>query len=202
MTRAGWIAPVGFIAGQDRPDGGVSKLNVQLRMSVLIGCQDTAWQFEKECKERVMRWMAAGLCAAAVVATPAAAADTPGSAELSKAWTPAVTQLRSNSPLYMTITNHSDAPDSLIRIRCPTNLADFVEKHATDRGEGGTAMREVKSFAVPAGGTMTLSPGGNHLMLLNIKEALRDGQTFACSIVFQKAGTVPVEVRVVSDETR
>ena len=49
---------------------------------------------------------------------------------------------------------------------------------------------------------MTLSPGGNHLMLLTIKEPLQDGQTFACSIVFQKAGTIPVDVRVVPDGTR
>lgn len=149
-----------------------------------------------------MRWIAASLCAAVVAAMPATATDAPGGVELSRAWTPAVTQLRTDSPLYMTITNHSDAPDSLIRIRCPTNLADFVEKHATDRGEGGTAMREVKSFTVPAGGTMTLSPGGNHLMLLTIKAPLQDGQTFACSIVFQKAGAIPVDVRVVPDGTK
>ncbi len=149
-----------------------------------------------------MRWMAAGLCMAAVAAMPAAAADTPGGVELSKAWTPAVAQLRSNSPLYMTITNRSDAPDSLIRVRCPTNLADFVEKHATDHGEGGTAMREVKSFTVPAGGTITLSPGSNHLMLLNIREPLQEGQAFSCSIVLQKAGALPVDVRVVANGTR
>ena len=146
-----------------------------------------------------MRWIGV-VFLAAVAPVPAAAVDGPGgSIELSKIWTPSVTQVRSNSPLYMTITNRGDAPDSLVRVRCPTNLADFVEKHATDRGEGGTAMREVKSFAVPAGGTATLSPGGNHLMLLNVREPLQEGQTFTCSIVFQKAGTVPVEVKIVTD---
>ena len=147
-----------------------------------------------------MRRIGIGLLAAAVAAAPAAAADPPGgSVELSRVWTPAVAQTRGNSPLYMTITNRGDTPDSLIRVRCPTNLADFVEKHATDRGEGGTAMREVKSFAVPGKGTMTLSPGGNHLMLLNVREPLQEGQTFTCSIVFQKAGTVSVDVKVMSE---
>ena len=138
-----------------------------------------------------------GFLAAALAATPAVAADAPGGGvELSRAWTPAVAQTRVDSPLYMTITNRGDAPDTLTRVRCPTTLADFTEKHATDRGEGGTAMREVKNFAVPAGGTATLAPGGNHLMLLHVREPLQEGQTFTCSVVFQKAGTVPVEVKV------
>jgi copper(I)-binding protein len=140
--------------------------------------------------DALMRWAASGLVAAA----PAVAADS--TIDVSKAWTPAVDQPRVDAPLYMTVTNHGDAPDSLVRVRCPADLADATEKHATDRGEGGTAMREVKSFAVPAGGTVTLAPGGNHLMLLNVREKLREGQTFTCSVAFQKAGTIPVEVRV------
>jgi copper(I)-binding protein len=144
-----------------------------------------------------MRCIGTGLVAAAMMAMPALAADTPGSSiDLSRAWAPATAQTRGDAPLYMTITNRGDGPDSLIRVRCPTNLADFTEKHATDRGEGGTTMREVKSFAVPAGGTMTLAPGGDHLMLLHVREPLQEGQTFTCSVAFQKAGTVPVEVRV------
>ena len=141
-----------------------------------------------------MRWAAAGFLAASVAAVPAAAAE--GAIDVSRAWTPAVGQARVDTPIYMTVTNHGDAPDSLVRVRCPADLADATEKHATDRGEGGTAMREVKSLAVPAGGTVTLAPDGSHLMLLNVREPLREGQTFRCSLVFQRAGTIPVEVRV------
>lgn len=149
-----------------------------------------------------MRWMTVCLCTTVALPLPAAAADAPGGVELSRAWTPAVSQTRSNSPFYMTITNRGDAPDNLIRVRCPTTLADFVEKHAMDRGEGGTVMREVKNITVPAGETMTLMPGGNHLMLLNVREPLQENQTFTCSVVFQKAGTLSVEVKVVSDEAK
>jgi copper(I)-binding protein len=144
-----------------------------------------------------MRWAAAGFLAASVAAVPAAAAE--GALDVSRAWTPALGQARVDAPIYMTVTNHGDAPDSLVRVRCPADLADATEKHATDRGEGGTAMREVKSLAVPAGGTVTLAPGGSHLMLLNVREPLREGQTFRCSLVFQRAGTIPVEVRVAPD---
>ena len=143
-----------------------------------------------------MRRISLGLVSAAIAAAPAMAADSPGAVELSKAWTPAAAQPRGDQPVYLTITNHADAPDTLTRVRCPSEIADFTEKHATDRGEGGLAMREVKSFAVPAGGTTALAPEGNHLMLLHLRAPLQDGQTFTCSLVFQKAGTVPVEVKV------
>ena len=134
---------------------------------------------------------------AVAAATPAAAAE--GGIEVSRAWTPAVTQTRVDSPLYMTVANRGDAPDTLLRARCPTDLADFTEKHVTDRGEGGLAMREVKTFPIPARGTLTLVPNGNHLMLLGVREPLREGRTFTCSVAFQKAGTFQVEVKVAAD---
>lgn len=146
-----------------------------------------------------MRWTATSLLlAAAVAAAPAAAAEAGGAAvEVTKAWTPAV-QARGDAPIYMTITNRGDAPDSLVRARCPTDLADFTEKYTTDRGEGGLSAREVKTIAIPAGDT-TFAPDGTYLKLLHLRGALEEGRTFTCSVVFQKAGTVPVEVRVAAD---
>ena len=145
-----------------------------------------------------MRWMGISLLfAAGTLAMPAVAADgSGGGIEVSRAWAPATAQTGGDAPVYMTITNKGDTPDNLLRVRCPTDLADFTEKDVTDRGEGGTAIREVKSFAIPAGGTLTLAPGGSQLRLLHLKGPLREGQTFTCSVAFQKAGTVPVEVKV------
>lgn len=141
-----------------------------------------------------MRGIVAGLFAAVVVATPAAAEGV--ALDVSRAWTPAVDQTGRDLPVYMTITNRADAPDSLVRVRCPMDIADFTEKDATDHGEGGVAMREVKSIGIPANGTATLAPDGYHLTLLHVRQMLREGQTFTCSLVFQTAGTVAVEVKV------
>ena len=139
---------------------------------------------------RITQHVLAGL----LMALPAMAADAPGGIEVSNAWTPVSPQPRVDAPLYMTITNRGDGPDSLVRFRCP--VADFTEKHMTDRGEGGLAMREVKAIAIPPGAAVTLAPRGAHLMLLHTKQALQPGETFTCSVVFQKAGAVPVEVTV------
>ena len=141
-----------------------------------------------------MRWTKQHVLAGLLAAIPMAGADAQNAVEVSNAWTPASAQTRIDVPVYMTVANRTDAPDSLLRVRCP--VADFAEKHVTDRGEGGVAMREVKAIAIPPGTTVTLAPRGPHLMLLHTKQALQPGETFTCSVVFQKAGTVPVEVTV------
>lgn len=144
--------------------------------------------------EVAMHWTTQHVLAGLLAAMPAMAAETQSTIEISNAWTPALAQTRVDTPVYMTIANRSEGADSLVRVRCP--VADFAEKHATDRGEGGLAMREVKAIVIPSGGTVTLAPRGAHLMLLHTKQALQPGETFTCSIVFQKAGTLPVEVTV------
>lgn len=145
-------------------------------------------------REAPVRWTKQLVVAGLLAAVPMAGAEAQSGIEVSNAWTPAAEQTRIDAPVYMTVANRTDAPDSLVRVRCP--VANFAEKHVTDRGEGGYAMREVKAIAIPAGTTVTLAPRGPHLMLLQTKQALQPGETFTCSVVFQKAGTVPVEVTV------
>jgi periplasmic copper chaperone A len=142
-----------------------------------------------------MHWIATGLAAVAIVMLTTAA-DTPSNAiVISDAWIPATNEAPVDTPLYMTITNNTDRSDSLVRARCPTELADFTEKHATDRGEGGTTMRVVKNFTIPSQGSVKLQPGGDHLML-HIRAPLQPGQTFSCAMSFQAAGTVNAQVTV------
>ena len=141
-----------------------------------------------------MRWTKQHIIAGLLTALPVMAARAQSAIEVSRAWTPASAQTRVDAPVYMTIANRSDGSDSLVRVRCP--VADFSEKHMTDRGEGGLAMREVRAIAIPAGATVTLAPRGLHLMLLHTRQVLQPGETFTCSVIFQKAGAVSVEVTV------
>jgi len=74
-----------------------------------------------------------------------------GSLQISKAWTPEG-QIGSDAPLLMTIANQGSEADSLLRARCP--VANFLEKHTVDRGEGAPAMRAVSSIPVPPNRTL------------------------------------------------
>ena len=43
------------------------------------------------------------------------------------------------------------------------------------------------------GATVELKPGGFHLMFMDLKEPLKEGQTIKGTLVFEKAGSVAVE---------
>jgi periplasmic copper chaperone A len=114
--------------------------------------------------------------------------------KISQAWVPPAEQAGGDLPLLMTIRNEADIADTLVRIRCP--VANFTEKHIVDRGEGAPAMRAIAAIPIAANSTIVLKPDGYHVMLLQTRQALTEGETFTCAVVFQKAGTIETEVRV------
>jgi periplasmic copper chaperone A len=107
---------------------------------------------------------------------------------------PASDEVGIDLPLAMTIRNDATEADAILRVRCP--FANFSEKHTVDRGEGAPAMREIKSIPIPENKTIELKRDGYHVMLLQTRQKLVDGETFTCAVVFQKAGTKETEVQV------
>jgi copper(I)-binding protein len=137
----------------------------------------------------------AGLVAAALgMQTNLLFGATTETVKISQAWVPPAEQAGGDLPLLMTISNESDTADTLLRVRCP--VANFAEKHIVDRGEGAPAMRAIPAIPVAANSTIVLKPDGYHVMLLQTRQALAEGETFTCALVFQKAGTIETEVRV------
>jgi copper(I)-binding protein len=62
---------------------------------------------------------------------------------------------------------------------------------------GGTmTMQQVTEIALPAGETVTLQPGGLHLMLIGLAEPLELGDTFDLTLDFAEAEDVTVSVEV------
>lgn len=141
------------------------------------------------------RFFALGLVAglgAGLGLTPGfAAAD---ALQVMSARVPASDEIGIDLPLLMTIRNDAAEADAILRVRCP--FANFSEKHTVDRGEGAPAMREVKSIPIPENKTIELKRDGYHVMLLQTRQKLVDGETFTCAVVFQKAGTKETEVQI------
>lgn len=58
-------------------------------------------------------------------------------------------------------------------------------------------MRQVTDgLAVPANGSVVLAPGGLHLMLVQLKQPLRAGESVPLTLVFEGAGTVITSLTV------
>lgn len=99
-----------------------------------------------------------------------------------------------NSAVYATLVNPRKESDALIA--AATDVAGAVEIHESYQDAGMMMMRPVKKIDVPAGKKVELKPGGYHIMLLNLKRELEPGQVVSLTLVFDKAGKIPVNAAV------
>ncbi|HZE60310.1 MAG TPA: copper chaperone PCu(A)C [Burkholderiales bacterium] len=95
---------------------------------------------------------------------------------------------------YLTIRNASKVPDKLMSASSPA--AEKVETHVTVKDGDIFRMREVKGYDIPAGGAFELKPGGAHLMLVNVKAPLKEGDKVPLTLRFECAGEVKTELQV------
>jgi len=58
-------------------------------------------------------------------------------------------------------------------------------------------MRQLTDgLPIPAQGSVSLEPASYHLMFLDLKRPLKEGETFSGTLAFAKAGTVEVTFEV------
>jgi len=98
---------------------------------------------------------------------------------------------------YVSITNKGDRPEYLTG--AGTRLATRVEIHKMEMDGDVMKMRPLgASLEIPAGQTITLEPGGLHLMLMGLTEATKKGDTASLTLIFEHAGEIKLDVPVVS----
>jgi copper(I)-binding protein len=96
---------------------------------------------------------------------------------------------------YLTIEDVGSTPDRLVGIETP--MAGAAELHAEMLDGNVMQMRPVGAIEIHPGAPTVLQPGGLHVMLMDLKDALKAGDSFPLTLVFERAGkleiTVPVE---------
>ncbi len=99
-----------------------------------------------------------------------------------------------NGALYLTAHAYGQG-DRLISAR--TTVARDVELHETVINADGTAtMRGAASFELPARGSLTLEPGGYHLMLFEV-DRLEVGDLVEVTLIWENAGEMTTTAVVV-----
>ncbi|MDX2263739.1 MAG: copper chaperone PCu(A)C [Hyphomicrobiales bacterium] len=94
---------------------------------------------------------------------------------------------------YFAVTN-AGADDALIGVK--TDMSNAAELHAHIHNAEIMRMRKVETVKTPAGATVKFEPGGLHIMLIGLKQPLIEGSSFPLTLVFEKAGEIPVDVKV------
>lgn len=77
-----------------------------------------------------------------------------------------------------------------------TKVAGVAEIHNHVMEGGMAKMRKVDAVAIPAGKSLVLGPGGYHIMLMALKQPLKEGDLLKLTLQFEKAGKIEVEASV------
>jgi periplasmic copper chaperone A len=92
-----------------------------------------------------------------------------------------------NGAIYLTITNGSATAVQLSRVESPA--AAHAEIHETIHENGVMRMvHQPDGFTVPPNGSLILSPGGKHIMLIDLVDALAIGNTIEVTFYFTHHG--------------
>jgi hypothetical protein len=103
---------------------------------------------------------------------------------VTQAWVGPTLPKMNAAGVYMKLTSTKDV--SLVRADSPA--AGIVEIHEM-KMEGDTMrMRAIAALDLPAGKAVDLKPGGYHVMLMDLKQQVKPGDTVAVTLVIEGAG--------------
>jgi len=118
-----------------------------------------------------------------------------GSLEIGHPWARATPPTAPTGGGFLTITNKGTAADRLVSASSPA--AASVQVHEMKMEGNVMRMRELANgLEIAPGATVTLAPGGLHMMMMGLKAPLKQGEKVPLTLVFEKAGTIDVEIAV------
>lgn len=110
------------------------------------------------------------------------------------AWARATPKGAKTGAAYITLVNSGTRDDRLLQVTSP--VAESVQFHSETNDNGVMKMRMLAAVTVDPGAQVTLKPGGIHMMLLGLKQPLKEGQTISLTLTFEKAGDIAATARV------
>jgi copper(I)-binding protein len=107
-------------------------------------------------------------------------------------WVRATVAQQKATGAFMTLTSAQGA--RLVAASSP--VAGVVEVHEMKMVDDVMRMRQIDALELPAGQAVALSPGGYHLMLLNLKQPLKDGDKVPLTLEVEDAQKVRSKIVV------
>ena len=103
-----------------------------------------------------------------------------------------------NAPVaagFMTLVNAGETDDRLLSVS--SDASTRVEIHEMAMEDGVMKMRQLADgLVVPAGETVTLEPGGYHLMFMDLTQTFDEGDSVETTLMFEQAGVVTVTLPI------
>jgi hypothetical protein len=121
-------------------------------------------------------WKALLAAGSLLVAAQAAAEVT-----VTEAWVRGTVPAQKATGVFMKLKSSEDA--KLVAAASPS--AKIVEVHEMAMKGNVMEMRAVESLALPAGKTVELKPGGYHVMLMALKQQMKEGESVPITLVVE-----------------
>jgi periplasmic copper chaperone A len=118
-----------------------------------------------------------------------------GALTLSAPWTRATPGSAKVAGGYVRIANGGSTVDRLTG--GTSTIAGRIEIHEMSLTDGVMRMRPLKDgLEIKPGASVELAPGGYHIMFMDLKQRLNQGESFKATLQFEKAGAVEVTFSV------
>lgn len=99
-----------------------------------------------------------------------------------------------NTAFFADVKNISSKTDTLYK--AASSMAKLVQIHETYEENGMVGMREANNLEIKSGETFKLKPRSFHVMLINLKKDLWEGQIVEVTLFFKQSGVVKVKAKV------
>jgi len=103
--------------------------------------------------------------------------------------------LGDNSAVYFKINNPGLRIDSLLEVQ--TDVAAQAELHESEINDQGVmSMHHQSHIDIPPDSQLEFAPGGLHVMLLDLKQDLRLGDTIQVTFKFQNSDEIKLDIPI------
>ncbi|MBX7057859.1 MAG: copper chaperone PCu(A)C [Leptospirales bacterium] len=102
-----------------------------------------------------------------------------------------------NSAAYLQIENLGAGLERLLGAQCAE--AKTAELHRIILDEGLHQMRPLSAIEIPPGQSVALTPGGDHIMLIDLHRPLIGGQQVQLQLQFESRTAISIPARVTDD---
>ena len=109
-------------------------------------------------------------------------------------WVPLAPPAAKAHAAFVMIHNHSDNPKTLIS--ASSKNYKMVHIHQSEEKDGIATMSMVEQIQIPAGGMLTMKPGGLHIMLMGPKTPVNIGDEIPVTLNFEDGTSVELKALV------
>ena len=127
-----------------------------------------------------------------------ACGDDGGGITIDGQWARTSPKTAANGAAYMNIT--APDADALIGASVDSSVAGRAEVHEMMMdSDGAMMMQQAESVALPGGETVSLEPGGYHVMFIDLAQPFEKGQKFDVTLKFETGEDMTIEVEVTEE---